>query len=156
MIDIETLATDADAVIIQIGATVFPITHQEKNTMVSLPPDFLCNVSATDQINLNRKIDPKTVAWWLDETTVDARVSVFDRHTMRSFEDALGILNGYIATVKDISIKNQFSTYGVWANSPTFDLSIIRHAMKQVGIEPSWSYSREYDVRTIKQINTLL
>jgi hypothetical protein len=40
----------------------------------------------------------------------------------------------------------------VWANSPTFDLSILHFAYQAKGVECPWNFRQERDVRTLAAI----
>lgn len=155
MVDIETIATSADAVIIQVGAKYFEFDG-ENTDFPGIDVDFLMDVAVGDQVKrLKRVIDPHTISWWMDDTKPDARVSVLSRDTSDSLFDVMNALNDYISRAK-LHSRQTDAPFGVWANSPTFDLSIIRHAMVQLGIEPCWSYGREYDVRTLRFLNNHL
>lgn len=109
-----------------------------------------------DQVkNYKRRIDPNTVSWWMDNTTPEARLSVFNRDNCVELSEALLVLNDFILGAKVGGLDRKYN-FGVWANSPTFDLSIIRHAMNQRNIMPCWAYGKEYDVRTLRFLNTEL
>lgn len=40
----------------------------------------------------------------------------------------------------------------VWANSPTFDLTMLEAEYKSIGIPTPWSYKEEMDIRTIRSL----
>lgn len=142
MVDIETLGVSPDSVILQIGAVGF-------NTAGMDSKGFECNVSVLDQLAINNSIDSQTVGWWFDTVDSDARHSVFGRDNIIPLHDALDTLNTYI---KRSLAVNKTKSDKVWANSPTFDLTILRNAMQKCGIEPAWKYYEEADVRTLKYI----
>lgn len=147
MIDIETLGTTHDSIMLQIGAVGFAIGGMD--------PGFYANVTVQDQISLGRKADLNTVAWWLDKTSPEARLSVFERQDIdkKSLRDALEGLNAYIQAYLINDTSNNTPNDRIWANSPAFDLAIIRSAMEMCSITPVWKYWQEADVRTLKLID---
>lgn len=143
MIDIETLGTSPNAVILQIGAVAF-------NTAGMDSEGINYNVSVLDQLAINSSIDSGTIGWWFDTVTPDARRSVLIRENIVSLADALDNVNAYIT--KCFGSDKPKKSNKVWANSPSFDLVILRNAMQACGIEPAWKYYQEADVRTLRYI----
>ena len=141
MLDIETLGTTPDACILQVGV-VWWDSH-------GIHDGISFNLSITEQTNLGRKIDPQTVAWWMDSSVSgDVRKNVLERSETVSLQDGLRSLNDYIGSI-DEDLMNGVV---VWANPPQFDISIVRSAMEQVGIIPTWEHWQERDLRTLRNI----
>lgn len=154
MIDIETLATTKDACIIQIGLYPFAISKEGDDDLKNgVFTSLTMDVSVTEQIELGRAISEKTVSWWMDTTSPEARENVLSRYDLIPFGDAIKAFNDYVYDIKNGSRLEKF---GIWGNSPSFDLEIMRHAVTSLGMKPSWSYAEEYDVRTIRMLNTKL
>jgi hypothetical protein len=151
MIDIETLGTTNDSVILQIGAVGFATNGIDLD-------GFFADVSVKEQITIGRKVSEDTLAWWLDGVPSNARHAVFTRNDsdMLSFSEALIQLNKYIVKCLNEDTKNNTPYDRVWANSPTFDLGILRNAMKTCAITPAWKYWQEADVRTIKVVDDII
>ena len=147
MIDIETLGTSQDSVILQIGAVGF--------AAAGMDPGFYADVTVQDQIAMGRKVDPFTLGWWLDRTSTEARLSVFERRDvdLNSLRVCLEGLNAYIKAYLINDTHNNTKNDKLWANSPSFDLAIIRNAMEMCEINPAWQYWHEADVRTLKVID---
>lgn len=147
MIDIETLGTTHDSVILQIGAVGFATNGMD--------PGFYADVTVQDQIAMGRKVDPFTLGWWLDRTSSEARMSVFERRDVdtRALRTSLIGLNEYIDAYLINEKNNNTKHDKLWANSPSFDLAIIRSAMEMCEIKPAWQYWHEADVRTLKVID---
>ena len=59
MMDIETLSTRPDAVILTVGACKFDPYTQTETT-----GDFYLRINVDEQAQLGRHIDENTVAWW--------------------------------------------------------------------------------------------
>lgn len=129
MIDLETLAISEDATIASIGLVLFDRDDHNKPTW-----DYLWRIN----LNQNRKIDPDTVKWWLKQDR-QAIVDTFEGETV-SLAHALNNLHNII---KDFKVEY------VWANSPAFDLSALKHAYTQHNIKCPWTFRQEMDVRTL-------
>lgn len=150
MIDIETLGTTHDSVILQIGAVGFA-----KDGMNS---GFYADVTVEDQIAMGREVEPFTLGWWLDRTSSEARLSVFERKDvdLKPLRICLEKLNEYIKAYLIDDTHNNTKHDKLWANSPSFDLEIIRNAMQICEIKPVWQYWHEADVRTLKVIDGIM
>lgn len=141
MIDIETLGTTPEACILQVGAVMWDDDGIYDETI-----SF--DLSVTEQLNLGRRIDPKTVGWWLDEkVNHEVRRSVLNRSNTVPLYEGMRKLNDYISSAS----KNK-GGITVWANPPQFDISIIRSAMESCGVIPTWQHWEERDLRTLRNI----
>lgn len=137
MIDIETLALTPDATILSIGAVKFDKHGMGGEFYFELKPDQ------------GRMIDPGTALWWAQQGRA------FDDGLVKyGLLEVLKHLNGFLdesyqddcdRTVLTGDFKGR-----IWANSPVFDLAILRNAYGQHGIECMWAYHQERDVRTAK------
>ena len=129
MVDIETLGINPGCSILSIGATMFDQT--------TLYDTFYIEICRKSCKTFNLIEEPNTVDWWNNQK--------------------LPIPNGSIPI--DLALNTFFLWYsnapqkiqGVWANSPSFDLAILRHATLQFRHWPI-SYHLERDVRTIKNL----
>jgi len=129
MIDIETLATSADAVVTQIGAAWFDF---EK---------FLVGEMFTVDINvgvqsLSRSVDVKTMLWYAEQGIVPVVSGVPLNTALRDlaqfYQKGVAELGG------DAEVE-------VWCNGASFDFSILNNAFD--GGLP-WGHWQERDVRT--------
>lgn len=138
MIDLETLGRGPGCVILAIGAVRF--------TRHGLLADFYRKIDILDQLRLGAQIDPDTVEWWKKQGTAAAR-----------------LLRDEACTLKEALIGLRDFIHGppvvrVWANSPTFDLAILREAYAQVarsgwsGLDVPWTFREERDFRTLKAL----
>jgi exodeoxyribonuclease VIII len=134
MIDIETLGQGPAAVIASIGAVAF--THQVHTTVM----DRRVNITQP-----GRDIDTDTVLWWLKQCE-EARAELTSEEGRVSLWDALLELNNLIT-----KLQTDGEVY-VWANSPAFDLVILRHAFEQASIPCPWDWRNERDVRTVRSL----
>ena len=129
MVDIETLGTDPGAVIVSLGAVRFGNGRDRETYFESIDPK-----SAT---NAGLEIDAKTLEWWLERNErqqAQLRGGYPLEHVLTDF-------NEFVAGAEEL-----------WANSPSFDLAIIKAAMDAVEITPSWEFYQERDFRTLKNL----
>ena len=153
MVDIETLGTNEDSVILQIGAVAFD--KYNENSTDHFEGSFVVDLEVSDQIrSYKRTVDNETLIWWLDVVDPAARVSVLQRDSYTglvcSTYNALEDFNTFVSMHK--YERDNF----IWSNSPSFDLAIIKHAMRQCDIKPVWNHWDERDVRTMHHINRTL
>ncbi len=140
MLDLETLSTAPDAAIVSIGAQVFyPVAG-------GLGAAFYACIQPE---GWKGHIDPKTVAWWLQQSD-RARCEVVSG-TMQTLEHALLDFSAWVLrTSYNGSTSNPVY---IWANSPAFDCVILRSAYHRVGLKEPWSFRNERCYRTIRALN---
>jgi len=126
MIDIETLSTQPDACVVAIGAAVFN-DHEVTDT-------WGCTIRHQDW---HGHIDPATVKWWIEQS-MDAKHATFANGI--TDKEAMMQLKDFIQGADEI-----------WANSPSFDLVILKKWWLRVspGYHMPVSYRNERDCRTI-------
>ncbi len=142
MIDLETLGTGNDAVIVSIGACRFdPYTG-----VVDADNTFHQGIDVESSVNdANRKLDPSTVMWWLKQEH-DARMSLY-----------IKAHNGESVT----TVMQQFSQWLggdpiVWGNGATFDLVKVADTCNAVGLATPWKFWNERDVRTVVEMGQVV
>jgi exodeoxyribonuclease VIII len=136
MIDIETLGTTPDTCILQVAAVSWGDGGIDDGISFDL--------SVTEQVNLGRRVDPRTLSWWMDDKVKpEVRVNVLQRTSPIQLQVGMNLLNEYIGLDKELC---------VWANPPQFDISIIRSVMEQCGVIPTWKHWQERDLRTLRNV----
>lgn len=133
MIDIETLGTAVDSVILSIGAVEF-------NTKGKMVKEFEVKIDIQDNLDVGRVINGDTVLWWMKQSD-DARKELWTGERER-LVDALSMLTGAF----------QWEKKAVWANGVTFDIGILEHAFRGFGAKAPWAYWEVSDYRTIKNL----
>lgn len=137
MIDIETLSTNSNALILSIGACEF----SEKN---GIGVTFYNTIDIESSLHNGFKIDGKTIEWWLKQSN-EAKKDLFDnrRFTIKqvliSFSDWLN----FYFDAKNINI---------WGNGSDFDNAILKNAYDRMKISIPWDYRNNRCFRTLKSL----
>jgi len=136
MIDLETLATTADAAILSIGAVHFDL---DAGTVFDQTFYSACSIDSQP----GRAISGSTLAWWMDQCK-DAKDVFADPH-MRELEFVLAELDSFMGATPGIHPT-------VWSNGADFDLPMLTHAYKQFGWTPPWKPYAGRCYRTYKNL----
>lgn len=132
MIDIETLGTDPNSVTLAIAAVEFDKAGR-------MGRFFYRKIELQSALNLGLQIDQQTLIWWSTQKPVLFK---------ELFDDAQPLESVMQLFVKwfNPEIKT------VWANSPSFDLVIIKNILKKLDLPVPWKYHSERDFRTLKYL----
>jgi hypothetical protein len=131
MLDLETLSTRPDAVILTMGAVKFD-PHSE-----NLGAGIYHRVDVDEQIALGRHVDDTTVDWWGRQAT-DIREEALGPDNRISLEKFTVELNRFIVGADCI-----------WAQGPVFDIVILENLYRQLGKPVPWNYWQIRDSRTL-------
>lgn len=137
MIDIETLGTGDDALILGIGAVCFDRTLRIRGPMFN---------AVIDPVSQSRRIEPETLCWWLEDEGRAAELRVFfsdDPFVPELLAAELRRLKGFISENMPPMGKREFWTKG------DFDLRILEHAFKEEGVAVPWSFQEARELRTV-------
>lgn len=139
MVDIETLSTAPNAIILSIGACKF--NPQTLSSSDALAVDtFYRNICRKDSEHYGLHRDPSTVEWWSQQSQ-DAQDQLLD--DQRPLKDTLLEFMQWV--------HEEPRAARCWGNSPSFDMVIMNEAYKATAIGsfpiPFWEWR---DVRTIK------
>jgi hypothetical protein len=143
MIDIETLDTKETAVIVSIGAVFFDI----KTKTLGKELYRTCTEDLEWQVDMYRRtVSMDTLKWWLNQSS-EAR-NIFQPNSIGSqaFSLCLIDLREFIHLSKGVN---------VWANSPSFDLRILKDAFNSCAEAPPFKYYQERDFRTIAAVHNI-
>lgn len=145
-LDIETADTNPTALIFSIGACF-------GNVLTDEPYETFYRTIKMYQ--RDRTTCPNTLAFWnkLKDTHPEAHSHIFDVEHQQyaiSLHDALNEYNEWLLA--------KFGNYKpiVFGNGSDFDNVIVAHAMKQLNIQPQWSFRDNQSVRTINWIERLV
>lgn len=132
MVDLETLGTGSNAVIISIGAVEFTVAGGAGR-------DFYMNVDPQSCVDAGLKIDPDTVMWWMKQS--DEARRVFSQDVSNPLSRALLYFSDWFPQGACL-----------WGNGATFDNVILSNAYKAVGLKQPWSYRADRCYRTLKNL----
>lgn len=134
MIDLETLGTSPDAVILTIGAQGFD-PFSDRFTDVT----FYKRVTVESQPN--RKVDEGTLEWW-SKQSVDAQ-----EEAMGDGPDRVPLKQA----LEELS-KIAFQHKRIWANGICFDITMLENAMVENEVSCPWKFWQVCDARTVYKL----
>lgn len=123
MVDLETLGTVADAVIMSIGAVKFDLDSDAIED-----GGFYASVSIESNLNMKRRIQEDTLIWWMGQSSAAHGVFTEAKQTLGN---ALRELSDWIGSDSCL----------FWSNGADFDLPMLAHAHTQHMMEVPWKYN---------------
>ena len=131
MIDIEGLGTGPDTTILTIAAQGFePLGDGYYNEH-----SFYVRVDLESQEG--RSIQQGTIDWWATQPA-ESREEAFAEDNRIPLRQALEELG-----------KLAWHARRIWANGPTYDMNILEHAYKSLGMNIPWQFYNVRDARTV-------
>lgn len=150
MIDIETLSTHTDAVVIEIAAVEFNKVTGEIGEI------YHERIKNEEWFTLKRHIDPSTLKWWLQQSEEARNNLTESREDDNNIFDAMGLLTAFVSRCDNPNYEKDKDerTVTVWGNGSTFDITILQNLYEQINIYPiPWKFWAVNDVRTIVALN---
>jgi hypothetical protein len=136
MIDIESLHTSPDCVILTIGAVLFDPKGQGIIDKIEIRPTI------DDQTEIyDRKINDDTIAWWGRQSPEAIEEALGDRDRV-SYPDAMAQLHKFCWN----------RAKSPWSNGATFDIIVMENAWRQLGMVPPWNFWDIRDTRTLYDV----
>ncbi len=133
MLDLETLSTEPNAMVVAIGAVKFD-AHR-------ILDKFYVTIDAADSERYGRHISAGTVLWWMSEERVAARAQAFLKENV----DMHSALDGFAQWFGPDSLP-------VWGNGASFDNVILGSSYKSAGLEQPWKFWDDRCYRTVKNL----
>lgn len=141
-IDLETLSTQPNAIIISLGAVAFNLDEIDLlEDLESESRTFHCYFELNDQLHRGRIMDPDTIMWWMKQNTT-ARFAIAEAARVH-------VVTGLSA------FTEQCKTWGVtrfWGNGAGFDNVILRNMYEAYGLLCPMKFYNDMDLRTIKML----
>lgn len=138
MLDLETLGTGNEAVILSIGACKF--FPEGDGVDIHITHRFEAFVTPQSCVDIGLKMDPSTVLWWMKPERGEARdLMMANQNKAVPIYEALRQFAGWLG--KDTP---------VWGNGATFDNVILRNAYRLAGCDCPWSFWNDRCYRTMK------
>lgn len=133
MLDLETLGTAADSVILSIGAVKFDLTSDAVDDN-----GFYASVSIDSNLDAGRRIDESTLIWWMQQAPGAQRV----------FHEPKEPLDAALESLEEWFDGAEY----VWSNGAGFDIPMLTHAYKRYGMDTPWQFYNTRCVRTYKSL----
>lgn len=133
MLDLETLGTRPECVILTLGAVKF----DPYNIELEPGPGLYIRPDADEQIALGREVQDDTLLWWTKQNE-EVR------------EEALGV-EGRVPVEQMYRELNRFlvGVENIWAQGPVFDIAILENLYRQYGWPVPWQFWQIRDSRTL-------
>ena len=133
MIDLETLGTKADAIILSLSAVAFDMdTGKTGDT-------FHVTFDIDDCVKHGLKLESSTLKWWFNQTEDARRIA---------FTEEKKLYDGMRDFCQWYFLNFGGSDPLIWGNGPKFDLGKIEYSMDKVGLELPWKHWAERCYRT--------
>lgn len=131
--DLETLGTNMNAPITQIGAVKF----KDDGEIIE---EFLATIDLQSLDEYNFKLDYATLDWWFrqDPHAIES-VYRLDKGNLEDLKSALIRFKEWVGDPTD---------YVYWSHG-NFDAPILENAYKKVGVKPAFMRRRHRDIRTL-------
>lgn len=136
MLDIETLGTNPDCVILTVGMIKFDPTNPDKEPDNGLY--FRLDVDA--QLAMGRSVDESTLEWW-NKQSADVRDEAMGDDNRVELSTFARELNKFVVGASEL-----------WAQGATFDYVVLADLYKQLGIPVPWHYYQLRDSRTLFKV----
>lgn len=150
MVDIETLGTRMDSVILEISAVEFNRHNGEIGEIFDKKIDIASQVNS-----YNRKIDARTLKWWSEQSN-DAKKNIFGCDDTLQLCEALCDFKSFYDRCNNLQYGDDDNrTVTLWGNGSIFDLGILQHAFETVTKDGKipWKFWAVNDVRTVVALN---
>lgn len=144
MIDLETGATPETAdnpSVFSIGALMFDPHAKVQNSESLKKHSFYRNIDRESCKAVGMEECKQTMDWWETQPEAWKELSTNPTHIADAIYDLLQWIREFDPTVTSI-----------WANSPSFDLYVIKRACKLVGRRWTLPFYIEFDVRTLRRL----
>jgi hypothetical protein len=137
MLDLETLSTHPEAVILTIGAVKF----DPYSDFIDLDNGLYHRVDVDEQVVLGRHIQDATVEWW-------------GKQDPEVFEEAMGE-TGRVSLDTLYRDLNKFTVgvENIWCQGPAFDIVILENLYRQKGWPTPWQFWQISDSRTLFKVH---
>jgi hypothetical protein len=149
MVDVETLSKRPGAAILSIGAARFNphegLVHPSKSAHMQGKSQFYLVINNLDSSNRGFSADPDTMRWWKKQ-------AIWPELSMAIMSSDVTVVQAAKRFVEFLDQSHAGGGVKVWANSPSFDIAILRAMCKVVDVDLPIQYRNEMDYRTIMEL----
>lgn len=147
MLDLETLGRGNEAAIISIGAVPFNLHDEETYESIQQSLNDRTFYRTLTLRPLKGDVDGDVLEWWFQQS--DKAREVFKPGSgQKTSHEAIIEFEDWLAPMEN-------GIRGMWANGCGFDNIILRSAYDRERLRPSWSFRKDFDMRTIKYLALL-
>ncbi len=132
MIDLETLSTNPNAVILTVGAVKF-----DANSSMKPYDELYFRVDVDSQSEMGRHVMQDTLDWWSQQPKEISEEALSDQDRI-GLQDMVKAINKWCVGV-DV----------FWCQGPLFDYAILQNIYSQLGHPQPWNYWQIRDSRTL-------
>jgi hypothetical protein len=140
MIDLETLGTRSNAVILSIGAVQFDLIG---NMPICR---FHKGIDIQSCLDWGLQVDGATIEWWMNQK--DENIKRIVGLEKRSLVEVLNDFEVKMLSCFEQYIRSDKNVY-VWSQGSNFDIVLLENAYKAIGKKAWWKYSNVRDTRTL-------
>lgn len=137
MLDLETLSTVPNSVILTFGAVKFSPWDGD----VDQGQGLYYRLDVDEQLQLNRHVYQGTVDWWSTQPE-EIREEALGEDGRISLEKFCNDLNRFLVGIDNI-----------WAQGPAFDIVILEDLYRQLGRPIPWNFWQIRDSRTLFSVH---
>jgi hypothetical protein len=131
-IDIETLGSYPDTVVLTIGGIKFDPMADD-----GLHSEFYYRLDADEQIETGRTITETTLDWW-EKQPEEIKAEAMNPEGRVPVDETLKALNKWLVGVDKL-----------WCQGPVFDIGILENLYRQRKLHYNWSFWNIRDSRTL-------
>ncbi|PHR58752.1 MAG: ATPase [Robiginitomaculum sp.] len=142
MLDFESMSTEHNAALIQLGAVEFDPVAGELGREISI------NIDLTSSVDAGLHVSPSTILWWLGQSN-EAQKTITD---VKGTSLAQALLEFKMFYQNACANASHDKGSHIWANGPRADLNWLSSACIAVNMKPFWHYSCDKCVRTIVEL----
>ena len=140
MIDLETLSTKPNAIILTIGAVRFDRNGPQKP--IEELDTFYRRIQMQTCIEVGLHHCTETTKWWLSQDT-EAKKEAFKMEGRVPLKEMLKEFTNWFGTNKNTKI---------WGHGDDFDCVVLGSAYRKCDMEPPWKFWNTRDTRTLFDI----
>lgn len=144
LIDIETLGTDPDAVVLSIACVPFMLdVHTYFSELVNA--GFVVKLHVQEQIKTHhRTVEDSVAKWWKSQPKEIFDAQVRPSPNDMGLKEGLTLFNKFVAGIEGYNFNESY----VWSRGNNFDFPILKSLYKDAGIGVPYNDWRVRDVRT--------
>jgi hypothetical protein len=136
MVDIETASSSPDAALLSIGAAQFDPYGKD------IEHRFYEVISLQSSVDAGGITSPETIKWWMSQNS-EVMQECWNNSNERDSQSVLVDFNSWLSGLTRLVL---------WANPPSFDITIVETAMRRLNMKPCWYSCRLMDLRTLRNL----